>query len=198
MQDIKRPHNSPEKLDGTYYSRHRDQVLDRVKKYQKTNTESRKEYMKKYQAENKKKLEDYRKSYNKENAELQKEYFKKYDRENKGSRKQSRMLYAQTMEGRFSRWKNGAIKRKKDWNLTIEHLKSLPLKCYYTGVDLTFESNKINTISLDRIDSSLGYNPENVVFCMAQINIMKNSMDKKGFIDLCKMVIDHSLHSTTF
>jgi len=199
MNNIKRPHNSPAKLEGTYYSRHKDSVLKRVTEYQKNHIEERKQYMRNYAKKNKDKLEEYRKSYNKENEEYQKEYFKKYDEVNKEKRKNSRTLYAQTLEGRFVRWRNASIQRNKEWSITIDYLRTLPLKCYYTGMDLTFESNKINTISLDRIDSSKGYHSDNVVLCMAQVNIMKNSMDNAGFIELCRMVYNHmSSINTTF
>ena len=49
-------------------------------------------------------------------------------------------------------------------------------KCYYTGLKLSTEKGKKShdTMSLDRIDSSIGYMKDNVVFCINAINMMKS------------------------
>jgi hypothetical protein len=96
--------------------------------------------------------------------------------------------YNHSYMGRFSTWKYKAKLRKLKWELTLDHIKSLPLVCHYTSKKLTLDANKDNTISLDRIDNTRGYIKENVVLCCSNINIMKNTLPIKTFISLCKEV----------
>jgi plasmid maintenance system antidote protein VapI len=64
-------------------------------------------------------------------------------------------------------------------------------KCYYSGLDMTLNSNDGNSISLDRIDSTKGYIMENVVLCRWTINNMKNDMTVGEFYQNCKYVFDN-------
>lgn len=52
-------------------------------------------------------------------------------------------------------------------------------KCFYTGVKLTFERGKPNTITLDRVDNDLGYVKGNVVACSAEFNYKKGCLTIK-------------------
>lgn len=64
-------------------------------------------------------------------------------------------------------------------------------KCALTGVDITFPSrhgDKLWTASLDRIDSSKGYDPGNVQWVHKHINIMKNVFSQDYFIEMCNLV----------
>lgn len=80
----------------------------------------------------------------------------------------------------------------KDFDLTLEYLKDLYAKqngkCYYSGVQLTFASNDPNVLSVDRVDSDLGYVDGNVVLCAWIINGMKSDLTKDKFIEMCSMV----------
>ncbi len=98
--------------------------------------------------------------------------------------------YSATFRGKFSDWKGKASYRGIDWSLTEEYLKALPQTCHYSGIDLTLEQNKPNTISLDRIDSSKGYVEGNVVFCSWRINQAKNTMSQQEFLSMCKSIVD--------
>ena len=112
----------------------------------------------------------------------------------KAQRKEYHLTKCATLSYRFNRWKVAANRRGISWDndLTIEYLGSLPLICYYTGIILTLEPKQPNTISLDRIDSSLGYTKDNVMFCLVEINLMKRDYSKERFTELCKMVSAHS------
>ena len=100
----------------------------------------------------------------------------------------------------FTRCERGASKRDKEFSITIEDVSNQwekqKGKCAYTGNELTFGDNlnqehpdhKEITASLDRIDSSKGYTPENIEFCHKHINMMKKSFEKEHFIKMCKLV----------
>ena len=61
-------------------------------------------------------------------------------------------------------------------------------KCYYSGRPLSPITGDENIMSIDRINSSIGYTPENIVLCCWKINKMKNDFLVEDFISLCKDV----------
>lgn len=113
---------------------------------------------------------------NEEYKESQREYDRKYNK---------------TLIGRIKNWKASAKRRHIGWNLTNEYISQMPLVCFYTGETLTFETHQQNTISIERIDSSKGYEVGNVVFCCADINLMKQSFPVSHFIEMCEKVVNH-------
>ncbi len=141
----------------------------------------RKEYYEKNKEKIKKQLRKYNFNHAKEISEKRKEYYQKVRLESNKNSKENR----QTLKGRMSEWKSSAKKRKLEFNLTLDYLGSLPLICYYTGTELTLESNKNNTLSLDRIDSNEGYIIGNVCFCLIKVNIMKKNYHLDDFVDIC-------------
>lgn len=83
------------------------------------------------------------------------------------------------------RWlqaKSRAARKGIDFEITEEHILTAYEQqsgvCAYTGVDLTMEcsTSAPHAASIDRIDSTKGYTPDNVVLCCAVINSMKNDM----------------------
>ena len=103
-------------------------------------------------------------------------------------------------------FKNNAKRRNISWSeeLTIEYLYELLLKqnkkCALTGldIDLTESRNNSNvafefmTASLDRIDSSKGYEPNNVQWVHKDINRMKWAFPQNEFIEMCQLVVNHA------
>ena len=49
-------------------------------------------------------------------------------------------------------------------------------KCFYSGVELTFEQNKDNSFTIDRISAEIGYVPGNVVACSLKMNQKKRDL----------------------
>jgi len=94
-----------------------------------------------------------------------------------------------------------AIKRNKSENfISIEQLEDLwnkqNGKCALTGWDLTMilGSGVVNTnCSLDRIDSSIGYECDNVQLVCRIANISKSNMSMNEFVNLCETV--NKLHN---
>lgn len=97
-------------------------------------------------------------------------------------------LYNCTFDGRVKGWRASAKKRDIEWNVSKEFLKTIPLRCFYTDQELTYEPNKKTTISIERKDSSKGYIEGNVVFCCAHINRMKQEFGMDYFLEMCGRV----------
>lgn len=70
-------------------------------------------------------------------------------------------------------------------------------KCKLSGLSITFANSgsdylKCNqTASLDRIDSSKGYEKDNLQWVHKIVNLMKNTLSQEEFLDMCKKIIDH-------
>lgn len=99
----------------------------------------------------------------------------------------------------WSSLKGKASKRTgktKSWDfiLTIEDAWDLFLHqnrcCALTGTLLVFadKDNKGRTASLDRIDSTKGYNIDNVQWVHKDINMMKRGFSQEYFIKMCCLV----------
>ena len=57
--------------------------------------------------------------------------------------------------------------------------------CAYSGLPLSIETNHPHTISLDRIDSSIGYLRGNLQLVSWSVNKMKQDLSEELFLDLC-------------
>lgn len=97
----------------------------------------------------------------------------------------------------FNTYARNAKKRKIKFNITIEDMWNLYLKqdkkCALTGVDIVIGRNKFEqtNASIDRIDSSKGYESNNIQWVDRDINYMKQSYSQDYFIQLCKNVVTH-------
>ena len=87
--------------------------------------------------------------------------------------------------------------RKDRSKLSLEYILDLYNlqngKCALSGVELTFikvnDGIKIHTnLSIDRIDSNLGYQIGNIQLVCAIVNIMKSTLSSSEFIWWCKRV----------
>lgn len=85
-------------------------------------------------------------------------------------------------EDQFLRYKKRADNKGLDFELTKDYFKdNWGNPCYYCG-------DTILRIGIDRIDSSKGYIPSNIVICCGGCNLMKRSMTKQVFIEQCKKI----------
>ncbi len=83
---------------------------------------------------------------------------------------------------RINRIKLGAKKRGLVFDLTYEFVsKFFKADCHYCG-------EKLHIVSLDRVESSIGYITSNVVPCCTWCNRMKLANDKEDFIAKCKAI----------
>lgn len=99
---------------------------------------------------------------------------------------------------KFNITEKGLKTRKKvgnlEFNITPEYLEKLYNEnhiCVYTGIDLSYDNNlnvKDNFLSIDRIDSNIGYIEGNIQFVHKSINMMKGTLSHKEFINFCELV----------
>jgi hypothetical protein len=106
----------------------------------------------------------------------------------------------------YSVIKRNARRRNLIWDneLTIEYLWDLYIKqnqkCAISGLDIAFSEKRINntidyqymTISLDRINSKIGYVKNNVQWVHKDVNTMKFDYDQNYFINMCKLIVEYN------
>lgn len=115
-----------------------------------------------------------------------KKCFRKRARKHKG--------YKEISSSFFSSIKRNARVRGLEFNLKIEYLWDLFLlqgrKCAITGQKLYFKNygSKSNTASLDRIDSTKGYNKSNVQWLHKDVNKLKMDFSQDFIINFANSV----------
>lgn len=97
---------------------------------------------------------------------------------------------------RFKYFVSSCKRRNDDVELSVEILQRVfdiqNGRCKYTNLPLTTEANKINTMSIDRIDNTKGYTGDNVQLVCHVVNIMKNKHTEDQFIHLCHLVAQNN------
>jgi hypothetical protein len=90
--------------------------------------------------------------------------------------------------------KHRAIRKGFEFELTEEIIKDKlekqKGKCYFTNIELTFNSHDWHSMSFDRLDVNVGYTNENTVLVTRFVNIAKSTMTGNEFID--EMVLCYS------
>jgi len=110
--------------------------------------------------------------------------------------KKSRAKLNSTIEGRASVFlqnaKKSAQKRQQEFALTVADIvnfwNSQANICAYSGRVMTLEAGNLHTVSIERIDSSIGYTPQNTILVCQAINRMKSDFGFEDFYDLCRDV----------
>lgn len=92
--------------------------------------------------------------------------------------------------------------KDKEFNITRDYLEKLYENqngaCALTGVEMTYIHNKgkiFTNMSLDRIDSKLGYIESNVQFVCVIVNLMKNTLTVDELKNWCKLILEHKQNS---
>ena len=170
-----------------------------------------KEYQRQYRIKHKKKLKRYHKNWRAEHPEKEKGYAKKY-RETHGEelaakqraerrgpnapakRSQTRAyressfrtFISQRVYDLKKRKHHGKCSSKYDTEITIDYLVSLWEKqqgrCALTGKKMIHKHNSPYTVSVDRIDSSVGYYEGNVQLVCQSVNLAKNGYSNEEFL----------------
>lgn len=150
------------------------------------------DYKRKWRAANPEQERETRRKWLMAHPGFEHEYNRKWRIDHPEARLKSKRKWQSTWKGKLKVWKVNAKARHIRWDLSLEHLNTLPLICVYTGQALTLDVNQLNTVSLDRIDSTKGYVPGNVAFCLPSINRMKSDQTVSGFRELCRQVTEHA------
>lgn len=101
-----------------------------------------------------------------------------------------------TIEGRarvfLRNAKNSAAKRGQVFALTVADIAECWHTqwgvCAYSGRQMTLEAGQLNTVSIERINSDVGYTRENTILVCQAINRMKSDFELNEFYDLCRDV----------
>lgn len=84
----------------------------------------------------------------------------------------------QQVVNKWIQLKERAESKNIDFDLSLTSIRNLlkAKKCFYTGTELTFETNSQRGLSIDRIDSSKGYVKGNVCACTRRVNSIKGNL----------------------
>lgn len=100
----------------------------------------------------------------------------------------------QQISGKYwSSIRGAANRRQLIFDIDIKYIWNLYIKqnklCALSGLPIEFNlNNKLTTASIDRIDNNKGYTKNNVQLLHKKVNIMKNNLVQKNFIDICKAI----------
>jgi len=86
---------------------------------------------------------------------------------------------------KYIRYKEGAEKRNLSFDLSEREFYDFisDTNCYYCGSEYN--------LGIDRLDSNIGYEQENIVPCCGTCNIMKREMSLEKFINKCKDIVKY-------
>jgi len=101
-----------------------------------------------------------------------------------------------TIEGRARIFllnaKRSAHKRNQEFSISINDIVQCWIKqnqiCAYTGREMTLEAGMLNTVSIERINSKIGYTVDNTILVCQAINRMKSDFGFEEFYEMCKDV----------
>ena len=110
----------------------------------------------------------------------------------------SRQKLNSTIEGRarvfLRNARNSAAKRGQVFALTTADIvkcwKDQLGVCAYSGRPMTLDSGQLNTVSIERIDSTIGYTLDNTILVCQAINRMKSDFSFDDFYALCSDVAE--------
>lgn len=98
-------------------------------------------------------------------------------------------------QSRYYDLQQAAKRRNYSFSVSKEYLWNLYLqqggRCALTGDEISLKTKKDNA-SLDRIDSSIGYEEGNVQWVTKEANICKNRLNQIKFIELCQKIVNHA------
>lgn len=125
--------------------------------------------------------------------ECKKKAYLRRKEKNRGSKDLNRLLYE-----RFHGLKDRSNKKNIDCNIDLQYLHELWDKqkglCALSGIPMAyyFDSGRVPTnLSVDRIDSSLGYIKGNIqLVCMA-VNQMKSDLTVEQLKYFCKSILEY-------
>lgn len=112
------------------------------------------------------------------------------------SKSNYKVIHGQYFSQISPRGRNPNTKRRKIFTVTKDHLYDQMVlqngKCAYTGEKLIIDyDRKLNTASLDRIDSSVGYIVGNIQWVEKNVNKAKYTLSDQDFRKICNQIWKH-------
>lgn len=108
---------------------------------------------------------------------------KRKERIDKGLKRKE---YNTILPKRYIQYQRRANAKQLPFSLSVDEFNQLIiLPCTYCGISR-------GTMTIDRIDSSLGYEIDNVAPCCQQCNTMKFTYSVDDFIDQVKRIYEHT------
>lgn len=93
---------------------------------------------------------------------------------------------------RIAQARSRAEIKKIEFNIDADYLEELWNKqnglCYYSGIPMLKDRSGKYTLSIDRLDSSIGYTKLNIVLCTTISNSMKNSLPIREFYEIIEKI----------
>ena len=116
----------------------------------------------------------------------------------KKGNERSRVKVNSTIQGRarifLQNARKSAVKRNQEFALTVADIVNCWNDqfgvCAYSGRNMTLEAGKLNTVSIERIDSAKGYTKDNTILVCQAINRMKSDFGFDDFYELCRDIAD--------
>lgn len=95
-------------------------------------------------------------------------------------------------------YKTNSKKKNREFNLSLEEFKLITSKnCHYCNItpsQVSFNKSKAYSYTyngIDRIDSSKGYEFDNIVTCCGDCNLMKRDMSYNDFLNKIKRISNY-------
>ena len=101
-----------------------------------------------------------------------------------------------TIEGRVPTFliscRNSARKRGNEFSITASDLIGMWNTqggvCCYSGLQMELQPNSLFSVSVERVDNSIGYTVGNTVLVCKAVNSMKSAMTGEQFLMFCRAV----------
>ena len=111
----------------------------------------------------------------------------------KGPRPGPRTRFTEIYEG--IRYSSRVSSHKLECSIDEDFLSGLwkmrQGRCAYSGLPMTLEKHKPNTVSVDRRDSTKGYTKRNTTLCCVIVNRMKTDLSLQDFREWCRAITEY-------
>lgn len=167
------------------YAEKKDEIDKKNREYALAHKEEIRAYQEDWRKQNKDKIKTISKRYYKNNTQKVNRRNKKWNDANKEKKLSIDQAYRKNVpKANYSIYKRNARIRGIKFNLTLEQFSLFwQQPCHYCG-------DEIETIGLDRIDSSGDYCVDNIVPCCSVCNFMKRQLSQDGFIEHCEKIVN--------
>lgn len=153
--------------------------------------EYNKAYSKKHYENNKEKCKERAKQWQKDNPEKKRLYQRKWGDANKEKVRETKRKWKNTLSGclvtKLGHLKKAKRNRTLDFEITKDDLMDLwdaqDGKCAISNYPMKTVFNSLFAVSVDRIDSSLGYTKDNIQLVCQGINFAKNHYTNEEMIE---------------